>query len=979
MTRPGEFLFLPANRYLTAMKHRLFSIILLICCHAALSQDVTFRWVRTLGTSANDFGGRLILDNSQNVIMCGTFYDAMDVDPGPGVTMLTGGGGYILKYDPAGNLLWAKQITSNRGAYVVSVKLDASGNLYYTGTFSGVVDVDPGPGVFNFDAGNSAASFIAKLDPAGNFLWADRLDADISDIAIDAAGNVFAAGFFYNTVDFDPGPGTVTLTEYSNTWLGSGITDVFILKLNSAGSFTWVKRMGGTTSEECHTLNMDPAGNLYITGFFTGTADFDPGPATVNIVGSIGPDMFVSRLDNDGNLVWVKSIAGPGSERTYDAELDASQNIYFTGIYTNGTDFDPGPGTSTLSSLSQDAFVCKFDATGNFAWAKPLTRALTSSAYTYGRHISLDAARNIYVAGIYTGSCDFDNGPGVFTLPAYGSSDLYVEKMDNSGNSIWTKAFGNGDNADLPQGLVVDNDRNIYTSGHYWSYAWALVDFDPEAGVHQVGMVGTGDGFIHKMSECINVTYNTINANSCNTYSLNGHTYTASGTYTQTIDNVSGCDSVITLNLVIGGSTSTENRTACDSYTWEGQSYNNSGHYTVTLIGADGCDSIRHLDLVIRNKVLKSEDISICEGESYQGYTNTGTYVDTYVAANGCDSVRTLNLIVKQKALATVQATICEGESFLGYNSTGVYTNTFVAANGCDSIRTLRLQVNPRPVTNVSKSICMGENYFAGGASQTTAGIYKDTLQTWLGCDSIIITDLRVHALPRPSLGMDKNICAGSTLLLNPGNFISYNWQDGSNSQTFSAQTTGSYWVKVTDANNCSAADTMEVANINPIPTSFLKATDSICQYGQLALQPLRSFEQYTWSTGGSQPIASITTPGRYILKVKDANGCEGSDTTDVFLKKCLTGVYVPSGFTPNNDGKNDIFCPKVFGNVIHYRFEVYNRNGELVFRSTDPSKGWNGIFKGTLAPSAVFVWQCVYQLEGSPAGSQKGTVILLR
>lgn len=115
------------------------------------------------------------------------------------------------------------------------------------------------------------------------------------------------------------------------------------------------------------------------------------------------------------------------------------------------------------------------------------------------------------------------------------------------------------------------------------------------------------------------------------------------------------------------------------------------------------------------------------------------------------------------------------------------------------------------------------------------------------------------------------------------------------------------------------------------------------------------------------------------MLTVKDNNGCSGNDTTRIVEKICYTGVYIPTAFTPNNDGLNDLFRARVYGKTTSFKLEVYNRYGEKVFETTDPGAGWNGIYKGTPQSTAVFVWQCFYQLTGEKSAYKKGTVALIR
>ncbi|MEO6613235.1 MAG: gliding motility-associated C-terminal domain-containing protein [Chitinophagaceae bacterium] len=405
----------------------------------------------------------------------------------------------------------------------------------------------------------------------------------------------------------------------------------------------------------------------------------------------------------------------------------------------------------------------------------------------------------------------------------------------------------------------------------------------------------------------------------------------------------------------------------------------NSGSYVLTLI-VPGCGTYTDMvNVIVKPKTVSTVNQAICEGQTYAGYTISGTYVDVFTGSNGCDSTRTLNLTVKPKTSSSLSAAICDGQNYLGYTSSGIYTDILIGSNGCDSTRTLNLTVIPAKTTSVNAAICEGNFYFAGGANQSSPGIYKDTLVAQSGCDSIITTTLSVNLKPSPDLGQDKNICGTIAIILDPGAFPSYSWQDMSTFPTFSVNGPGKYWVTVTNNNNCSNTDTIVIKNTALAPSDFLRPIDSLCLYEKMTIFPLNSYPSYLWSTGSIQPYITIADPGEYRLIVKDKNGCTGSDTILIFQKTCPTGVYVPTAFTPNGDQINNIFRATVYGAAKYFRLEVYNRNGELVFLTTDPLKGWNGIIKGVPQGSAVFVWQCFYHLEGGKPGFKKGTVTLIR
>jgi gliding motility-associated-like protein len=276
-------------------------------------------------------------------------------------------------------------------------------------------------------------------------------------------------------------------------------------------------------------------------------------------------------------------------------------------------------------------------------------------------------------------------------------------------------------------------------------------------------------------------------------------------------------------------------------------------------------------------------------------------------------------------------------------------------------------------------------NYIWNNGSQqistqvSNAGVYSVAATFSNGCISKDTLVVQKYQFTFPHLGPDTSICAGTSLRLSPGNYQFYLWNDLSTQNNISATNVGLYWVDVIDVNGCSAADTMEVKSIFPVPVGFLKPTDSICQYGTLNIEPLKSFNAYTWSTGSNQYRILVDKPGQYTLTVRDSNNCVGKDTIQVSPKICFTGVMIPTGFTPNNDQLNDIFRAKVYGIVESFNLQVYDRWGNLVFSTNDPKNGWDGKTKGIPANTGVFIWQCRYKLLGEKQGFQKGTLTLIR
>ncbi|MCH8330260.1 MAG: SBBP repeat-containing protein, partial [Bacteroidetes bacterium] len=149
--------------------------------------------------------------------------------------------------------------------------------------------------------------------------------------------------------------------------------NVFIQKLDNAGNFVWAGSMGGGLNDYGSCITIDPTGNVYITGRFEDTADFDPTTGTLNLTSNGASDVFIQKLNTAGNLIWARSIGGTSSDYGNSITTDASGNVYVTGYYQGTVDFDPGSGTVNLTSNgSNDVFIQKLDANGILIWANSI-------------------------------------------------------------------------------------------------------------------------------------------------------------------------------------------------------------------------------------------------------------------------------------------------------------------------------------------------------------------------------------------------------------------------------------------------------------------------------------------------------------------------------------------------------------------------------------------------------------------------------
>ncbi len=269
---------------------------------------------------------------------------------------------------------WVKQIGGSNTEIAWST-MDADGYMYTAGFFGGIVDFDPGPGVENLTSTEIYGMFIQKLDTNGDLIWVKQIgDLDFPggwnffdirlSITTDANGNIYTTGAFGGTVDFDPGPDVQNFTAI-------GVIDIFIQKLDADGNFLWIRQMGGANWECGNSIVADASGNVYTTGYFRGTADLDPGAGVQNFTAAGYGDIFIQKLDTDGNFLWAKHMGKTFNDEGTSIALDTDGNIYTTGFFGGTVDFDPGSDVQNFAAIGgKDIFVHKLDTAGNLKLLK---------------------------------------------------------------------------------------------------------------------------------------------------------------------------------------------------------------------------------------------------------------------------------------------------------------------------------------------------------------------------------------------------------------------------------------------------------------------------------------------------------------------------------------------------------------------------------------------------------------------------------
>lgn len=470
-----------------------------------------------------------------------------------------------------------------------------------------------------------------------------------------------------------------------------------------------------------------------------------------------------------------------------------------------------------------------------------------------------------------------------------------------------------------------------------------------------------------------------------------GAYYNTTGNYADTLTNVDGCDSVLSLNLTVHQNyLINQVVTICqgDSILFNGIYYSTPVILTDSLQSGFGCDSIVIVGVAISQHFVLSQNLALCQGDSIllEGVfqTGPGIFTDSLQSIYACDSIVTTTLTFNPTYLINQSQIICQGDSALlggSYQTTtGVYTDLLQSSLGCDSAIVTSLTVNPSYIINQVQTICQGDSVLLGGSFQTTTGVYTDALQTTLGCDSSIVTSLTVN--PTYLTIFNKFICQGDSLLLagsyqtttgvytdalqtnlscdsiivthltvNPTYVINLNQAICEDDSTFLGgsfqNTAGTY----TDALQTNAGC-----------DSIVLTTLSIVQYGDAKISivnPLCADDSVIvliaantggiWSgagivnntTGEFDP--AIAGEGTHEIRYTLGGPCSSFDTLTIVVTAPCNSIEVPNVFTPNGDGSNDFLVFKNLERSPNNHLVIYNRWGQNIFETDSYQNNWNG------------------------------------
>jgi hypothetical protein len=389
-------------------------------------------------------------------------------------------------------------------------------------------------------------------------------------------------------------------------------------------------------------------------------------------------------------------------------------------------------------------------------------------------------------------------------------------------------------------------------------------------------------------------TTSSMTVTNCDNYTLNGQTYTTTGTYVQNLTNVVGCDSAITLNLFINYSNSSlTTMTVCDSVIWNSQIYTVSGNYTFLTTNADGCDSTANLNLTVNYLDTAYINQTACDDYTLnsQTFNTSGTYIQNLNTVNGCDSTINLNLIVNYSTASSITDTACDSYILNNqtYTTSGTYAQILTNSVNCDSVITLDIIINNSNTSLTPQTVCDSSTW--NGTNYATSGVYSYLTLNSVGCDSTAYLDLTVNYST-----------ISSSNILECHNYL---W----NGNTYNSN--GVYTYSTTNAVGCDSTASLNLTIYEPFLPGTIGGQDTLCKYtapvglfqasvpeggdSTYSYQWLSSLDGNNWNTisgatnSSYQPVVLLEN-NYYTLAV---NNLCGIDTTNVLFDSILPSPVI--------------------------------------------------------------------------------------
>ncbi len=992
------------------------------------AEKAKVKWTNSVTGSSNENVGRVCADKEGSILITGST-TSYELKLGS-KTLISDYyfSFYLAKYNTSGTLLWANNSGANSQSGAIGLAVDTTGNSFISGSFKSSELKIGTYTLTNSMGGTYGKMYVAKYSPTGQVLWAKTptntdLSSGMYGLATDKSGNLFTTGHFQDN-SFTYGNVTVTNNAAPNQ-------DIFLVKFDPTGKALWGKNIGGSNHDVGKALTVDNSGNVIVAGTFK-SPSFPLGGKTITNAGAGETDILISKFDTNGSFLWSKNFGGTAEDNVNSVCTDSNGNIYFCG-YTKNTSLKFDSFTLPKNYLAgSQCFLVKLSANGNVLWVRTVDLInnnvnATDSYNEVFNSVMCDVDGNVVAAGSTANSIISFNKITLNNISTYGT-DAIIIKFSPNGDAIWGRNFGNNGD-DTGQGCAVDVNNNYYLSGQYKS---AKVNFDSTSVTNTYASQGTTDVFLSKLiviPDTIKIFYctsnNSVKLSAPNNYIkyewYNESNLLLGNDSTLTINNPTlgsryfckitvTADNTVTLvaeiknykldadfnfsisNCLLNKVTFT-NKSISDilplSYKWDfsdgsisneanpEHTFAHPGKYKVTLSVSNILslcpDTISKVISVYSPMKVSITGDSLC----CAGYTTTlkATGAESYLWSDGN---QTDSIVVNENS----------GKIWV----MGIYGN-----GACTSEKVYKTITKGNPVISISgyKTYCPGKSTTIKciGAKhfKWSAGELKDSIvisspggNYWvvgLSAGGCISDTLFFSVSEDPDWDFytagKKEFCKNDSTSIYAIGGNTYEWNNGSKNDHMIIKQAGNYTVKALNIRGCEKSLSFTV-NENDLPQCMFETSTTELNNKQSILNckivPEENTE-YEWNFGDGSTAtgASVShsyhidnTVNEYIvsLKAKNMKGCTNSTSLSIDVVP-----YIPNVFTPNNDGKNDLFLPNL-------EILIIDRMGIEIYSGKD---GWNGKYNGFPVPSDTYFYYLRYLDKKEQIRTKKGYVTLLR
>jgi len=962
------------------------------------AQSGGWQWGQGSTISGGGFGNdawSVATDMAGNVYCAGfnfensvTAYGAIAL-PNTSTTGTCDGSGFIqvtwAKYSSTGTVLWADG-TQNGDAWIFNITTDPTGNLIIFGSFDSPTLTIGATTLTNaYGAAGTCQYFIAKYSPTGTLLWAvndgnafNSGQGFLTDVVILGTGGVAtdAAGNIYVTANFQLPTITIGGTTLTNADPSGATSDIFVAKYTPAGTLAWATRAGGNSDEFSYGITAGAGGNVYVTGAFWSSSFTNGASVISNPYGAGGygfgfptdpPLAYIAEFSPAGAPLWAEAAGGPNGSYGIGLVSDAAGNVYMTGAFGDASITFGGVTlnrTYPAAAPNLALYLVQFSPANVVTWKKTIG---SSSASLWGFAIGLASCGEVWVSGNFTEDADIDGNillSPTDTVPL--ADPVFIAGYTLAGGVIGYSALASG--GDDQNGIAVDPTGNVFMGSDYESD----VDFyigSTLLSTASTTSFGTETSYIGKYATVIGAP---------------------DTTYMQ--QDTTLCGSVVNIELIapVGYSAYTWNTAA----TTPTVTATTTGPYWVVCSSTCSIPTVIdtfHIELIPTGTTYHSSDTSICSIIGSVSISGDAGYTSYSWSTGGTTAA-------------------------ISISDTGTYWVSEI--DGCGTrIDTTHVSYT-YPVTQTSVSdtfVCTpsdvinltgdaGYSTYAWSTGNTSSAIsVSDTGSYWVteevGCN-IQIDTFSIN-LASPVLAAASNTVSGCSDLVNftalpAGPQYSYQWigPDGfsANSQdpyiTYGLPVNqGVYTLTVVDnATSCIGNATTSVVITPAPPPNLTNITPTqIIYYGSSAQLNADGVQYYWWMPNDgtisnrniNDPVVSPTQTTIYTVYGMDSSGCV--DSAKILVEVIYDSVVIPSAFTPNGDGLNDIFHPLGMKNQSLIEFSIYNRWGQRIFTTNNKDQGWDGTFNGEKQDMDVYQYVLIVALDDGDTQMFKGNVTLVR